>query len=51
MTDGNGTTLLEKSCMVWSRLRERNIAVRVYYDVQEQDGCKIYTLHRQAEEQ
>jgi hypothetical protein len=51
MKEANTTTLLEKSCVIWSRRRERNIAVRVYYDLQEQDGCKIYTLHQLAEQE
>jgi hypothetical protein len=35
---------LEKTCVVWSSRRERDIAMRVSYDIREQDGCKIYTL-------
>jgi hypothetical protein len=49
--EANTTTLQEKSCVVWSRRRERDIAVRVYYDVHEQDGCKIYTLHHREEQE
>ena len=39
----------QKSTLIWSERQERNIAVRIYYDAREQDGCKIYTL-RQVEE-
>jgi hypothetical protein len=49
MTERNTTPVLEKSCVVWSRRQERDIALRVYYDVYEQDGCRIYTLQRQVE--
>jgi hypothetical protein len=44
MTESNLTPLLEKNCVVWSSRQARNLALRVYYDVREQDGCKIYTL-------
>lgn len=46
MTEIDSTTLLEKSCTVWSSRREREIALRVYYYVLEQDGCKIFALQR-----
>ena len=41
--------MLQKSTVIWSERQERDIAVRIYYDAREQDGCKIYTL-RQVEE-
>ena len=41
--------MLQKSTLIWSERQERNIALRIYYDAREQDGCKIYTL-RQVEE-
>ena len=41
--------MLQKSAVIWSERREREISVRIYYDACEQDGCKIYTL-RQVEE-
>ncbi len=40
----NSSTLLEKTCVAWSRRHEREISLRVTYSLQEQDGCKIYTL-------
>ena len=46
----DATPLLEKSCVIWSQRRERNIALRVYYELLEQDGCKIYLL-RNIQEQ
>jgi len=46
MTETNATSFLQKSCLVWSSRRERNIALRVYYDLREQDGCRIYTIGR-----
>ena len=41
--------MLQKSTVIWSERQERDVAVRIYYDAREQDGCKIYTL-RQVEE-
>jgi hypothetical protein len=49
MTESNSTLLSQKSCLVWSHRRERDIALRVYYEVQEQDGCKIYIVNRVQE--
>jgi hypothetical protein len=46
MTEINATIFLQKSCLAWSSRRERNIALRVYYDLREQDGCRIYTIGR-----
>src|SRR5947208_7053687 len=46
MTEINATSFLQKSCLVWSSRRERNIALRVYYDLREQDGCRMYTIGR-----
>jgi hypothetical protein len=37
---------LQKTCVVWSSRRERDISLRIYYDRWEQDGCKIYALSR-----
>jgi len=49
MPESNTTLLPQKSCLVWSRRRERDITLQVYYEVQEQDGCKIYTVDRVQE--
>jgi hypothetical protein len=51
MTENTTTPLLEKSCVVWSQRRERDITFTVYYHLQEQDGCKIYTLHQLVEQE
>jgi hypothetical protein len=50
MTDISPTTISQKNCVVWSERRARNIELRVYYYVQEQDGCKVFTLHQIVEE-
>jgi hypothetical protein len=44
MTETDSTPTLEKTCVAWSRRRERDIAFQVHYNVQEQDGCRIYTI-------
>jgi len=45
MTETDSTPILQKTCVVWSRCKERRISLRIYYDVREQDGCKIYTIN------
>jgi len=35
---------LQKMCVVWSYRRERNLALRVYYELEEKDSCEVYTL-------
>ncbi len=37
---------LQKTCVIWSSRRERNISLRIYYDTRELDGCKMYALSR-----
>lgn len=49
MTESELTPLVKKNCVVWSSRQARNLALRVYYDVQEQDGCKIYNLRAYEE--
>ena len=49
MTETELAPILHKSAVIWSERQQRDIAVRIYYDAREQDGCKIYTL-RQVEE-
>jgi hypothetical protein len=44
MMQTNAKPLMQKTCLFWSSRQARNIALRVYYDVQEQDGCKIFTI-------
>ena len=49
MSESNSTPLLQKTSVIWSYRRERDISVRIYYDVRELDGCKIYTLNHVEE--
>ena len=30
---------------IWTHRREREIALRVYYDVRDEHGCRIYSLN------
>ena len=43
MKEGNAQRL-EKLCVVWSSRLERKVAMRVSYDIRQQDGCKIFNL-------
>lgn len=36
----------QKIALVWAARRERIVAVRVYYDVAVERGCRIYALNR-----
>ena len=49
MNEQDSVPMLQKSAVIWSERRERQISVRIYYDACERDGCKVYTL-RQVEE-
>jgi hypothetical protein len=49
MIENNPAPLLQKTAVIWSHRREREIALRIYYHMCEQDGCKIYTLNRMEE--
>ena len=49
MIETESAPMLQKTAVIWSQRRERDISVRIYYDAREQDGCKIFTL-RQLEE-
>ncbi len=44
MNETNSTPILQKTCVFWSSRRERDISLRVYYDVQDENGCKIYGI-------
>jgi hypothetical protein len=35
---------IEKACVIWSERQQQELALRVSYDVREQDGCRIYVL-------
>ena len=49
MIETDSAPMLLKSAVIWSERRERDVSVRIYYDLCERDGCKVYTL-RQVEE-
>ena len=49
MIENDTTSVVQKTALIWSCRRERVISVRIYYDLQEQDGCKIYTLNHMQE--
>ena len=49
MNETNSEAILQKTCVIWSSRRERDISLRIYYDVQELDGCRIYALSRVEE--
>jgi len=49
MDDSNSEPVLQKMAVIWSHRRERDICVRIYYDLWQQDGCKIYTLNHVEE--
>ena len=44
MIETNSEPILQKTCVIWSSRRERDISLRIYYDMRELDGCRIYTL-------
>jgi hypothetical protein len=46
MTETKSETNLQKTCVIWSSRRERNISLRICYDTCEMDGCRIYALNR-----
>ena len=49
MIETDSAPILQKTAVIWSQRRERDISVRIYYDVRELDGCKIYTLNHVEE--
>ena len=44
MTLGNPVQQLQKTSRLWVQCREREVAVRIYYDVRKEGDCKIYSL-------
>ena len=44
MMQTHAKKLMQKTCLFWSSRRARNIALRVYYEVREEDGCRIFTI-------
>ena len=49
MIETNSEPILQKTCVIWSSRRERDISLRIFYDVRELDGCRIYALTRVEE--
>jgi hypothetical protein len=49
MLESVSPLMAQKSCIVQASRRERDISLQVYYDVREEDGCKIYTLAQVVE--
>ncbi len=46
MTANGPVENLSKITRIWSSAREREIAVKIYYDLQVQGACKIYSLNQ-----
>jgi hypothetical protein len=44
MIDSNTLQPVEKTCVIWSARQQKELALRVSYDLREQDGCRIYSL-------
>jgi hypothetical protein len=44
MMESNSLQPVEKTCVIWSARQQKELALRVFYELREQDGCKIYTL-------
>jgi len=49
MTELCDVQQFQKLSRIWSRRRERHVEVRIYYDLREQDGCRIYLVSRVEE--
>ena len=49
MTETNSSPVLQRTCVALARRRERDIALKVHYDVKVQDGCTIYSIHHIVE--
>jgi hypothetical protein len=44
MTESQATSFLQKTCVFWSSRKQRNVFLRIYYDMREQDGCQIFRI-------
>lgn len=44
MTAAESPQTFQKSSIIWSRARECQIAVRIYYKVTIENNCRIYHL-------
>ncbi|MDQ6664831.1 MAG: hypothetical protein M3Z23_10595 [Acidobacteriota bacterium] len=49
MTANSPVENLSKIARIWSSAREREIAVKIYYDLQIEGACKIYSLNQVEE--
>ncbi len=49
MTLANPVQQLQKTSRMWVQRREREIAVRIYYDIRQEGDCKIYSLSQVEE--
>lgn len=49
MTDTDPIRKLQKLSRIWSERKRRQIAVRIRYELHEQSGCKVYSLHKVEE--
>ena len=49
MNETSSAPTRQKTCVLWSSRQERNISLRVYYDLREQDGCKVFTIDHTEE--
>ena len=49
MFETDSTPVFQKKAIIWSHRKERRICVQIYYDVREQDGCKVYTVNHVEE--
>lgn len=49
MNETNPGPMLQKTCVFWSSRKERDISLRVYYDIQDQNGCRIFGITKVEE--
>ncbi len=49
MTANSPVESISKIARIWSSAREREIAVKIYYDLQVDGACKIYSLNQVEE--
>lgn len=44
MAESSPVQNLQKIARIWSSARERELAVKIYYDMQVRDNCIVYRL-------
>ena len=42
----NNETLRDKLCSVWSSRQEKMLTMRVYFQVEEDQGCRVFQVDR-----